>query len=142
MQRQRHGRGRRRGTQTQQGRATVGQTEMPGERPRTGRRQSDPWIHRDAHTDPTAHTCRDAERDTRGIPLTHPDISPDLLSFIPRKVGTTQVQGGRLGTTCPSELEPPTCPIAAYLLPGNRVADGIWGVQVAGVGQCCELTCS
>lgn len=37
-----------------------------------------------------------------------------------------------LRSTCP-------CPKAAYLPPGNRVADGTWGAQVAGPGQRCEL---
>ena len=74
-------------------------------------------------------------------PLIHTHTLPDLLSPIPRQVGTTQVPGSRPGTTCPI-WDPPACslpcPKAAYLPPENRVADGTWGAQVAEAGQCCE----
>lgn len=83
----------------------------PKERPGLGQTRSGTQIHIEVPRDPTAHTCRDARRDTRGSPLHTHHTLPDLPSPIPREMGTIQGPGGRLGTTYLSGLESPTCPI-------------------------------
>lgn len=107
-----------------------------------GERWSDTQVHTEMLRWTPLLICADAKRDIlREFPLTHTHTLSDLLSPVPREEGTTQVPGGRPSTTCSSGLEPPTCPIwdvpalslplpvAAYLPPRNRVADGTWGLK-------------
>ena len=106
-----------------------------------------------AHRLHRSYTQRHQDRGTKKIPvLRTPNTSPDLLSPSPGEVGRPRCQLAGLtlpapqgwGTLpAPSGIclpSPSPCPKATYLLPGNRVADGTWGAQVAGAGQCCELS--
>lgn len=123
---------------------------MPKERPGLRQTRSGMQIHTEVPRDPTAHTCRDTRRDTRGSPPSHtPHFTRSAVTHSSRG-GDNPGARWQAGHYLPLRTGVPYLPhlgsaclllTSAPRLPENRAADGTWGAQVAGAGQCCELSC-
>lgn len=126
--------------ETQVSRDTGRQAGSPREWPSSRQRRSDIRVLQRCQTGPTAHVCRDAKRE--GTPFHTPTLHQPCSHPFLGRWGQPRCQVAGQAPPAPSGIclhSPRACPRAAYLPPGNRVADGTWGAQVAGPGQCCEL---
>lgn len=126
--------------ETQVSRDTGRQAGSPREWPSSRQRWSDIRMLQRCQTGPTAHVCRDAKRE--GTPFHTPTLHQPCSHPFLGRWGQPRCQVAGQAPPAPSGIclrSPRACPRAAYLPPGNRVADGTWGAQVAGPGQCCEL---
>lgn len=152
-QRERCGRCRQRGTETQVGRDTGRWIAMPRGMSRLVKETVRCWdTHRDGRQ--TVLLTRADMLSKEDSPLHMPTLYQICSHpFFPGEVGTPRCQVAGQALPVPqgwSPLPVPSgiclcfpCPYptAAYLPPRNRVADGTWGAQVAGAGQHYELCC-
>lgn len=116
------------------------QAGTPREWPSSRQRWSDIRVLQRCQTGPTAHVCRDDKRE--GTPFHAPTLHQPCSHPFLGRWGQPRCQVAGQAPPAPSGIClrcPCPCPKAAYLPPGNRVADGTWGAQVARPGQRCEL---
>lgn len=133
----------------------VGREQGGGqERLRNGQAWGQTWFDMQIHTEMPRQTPLFIHAETpreilRGPPYIHPHFTRSAVipsyrggdnpgarwqagHYLPLRTGAPYLP--HLGSACLLLTSAPT-------LPENRVADGTWGAQVAGAGQCCELSC-